>query len=67
MTDQLAKYIEPADAGEYVSSAVQTFLGDPPDTDFQRGFLTALLVSRKRRWGIEWTCRLMPKPDLRTL
>jgi hypothetical protein len=29
---------------EYVTRAVQTFLADAPDTDFQRGFLAALLV-----------------------
>src|SRR5262245_37973021 len=32
---------------EYVTSAVQMFLVDPPDTDFQYGFLAALLVVAK--------------------
>ena len=32
---------------EYVTSAVQKFVGDPPWTDYQWGFLSALLVVAK--------------------
>jgi hypothetical protein len=32
---------------EYVTGAVRTFLVDPPDTDSQWGFLSALLVVAK--------------------
>ena len=31
-------------AEEYVRSSVHTFLSDPPDSEFQAGFLGALLV-----------------------
>jgi len=38
---------------EYVTSAVQTFLVDPPDTDSQWGFLSALLVVAKEALGLD--------------
>ena len=38
------RHIKPANVEEYVTSSVQTFLGDPPDSDYQRGFLGAMLV-----------------------
>jgi hypothetical protein len=40
---------------EYVTSSVQSFLGDPPDTNFQRGFLSAMLVVAEEHWGCGWT------------
>ena len=30
---------KPTSVEEYVTSSTQTFLGDPPDSDYQRGFL----------------------------
>jgi hypothetical protein len=36
----------------YVTSAVRTFLVDPPDTDSQWGFLSALLVVAKEALGM---------------
>lgn len=27
---------------EYLTSSIGTFVGDPPDSDFQRGYLAAL-------------------------
>jgi hypothetical protein len=38
---------------EYVTSAVQMFLVDPPDTDSQWGFLSALLVVAKEALGLD--------------
>jgi hypothetical protein len=37
---------------EYVTKAVRVFLIDPPDTDFQCGFLAALLVLAKEAVGL---------------
>ena len=37
---------------EYVTEAVQMFLLAPPDTDFQCGFLAALLVVAKEALGL---------------
>jgi len=37
---------------EYVMSAVRTFLVDPPHTDSQWGFLSALLVVAKEALGM---------------
>lgn len=31
-------------ASRYIERAFAGFLGDPPDSDYQRGFLTALLT-----------------------
>jgi hypothetical protein len=31
-------------ATRYVANALLSYLGDPPDSDYQRGFLGALLV-----------------------
>lgn len=31
-------------ASRYLEQALMGFLGDPPDSDFQRGFLSALLI-----------------------
>ena len=36
----------------YIRSSVQTFLVDPPDSEFQRGFLSALLVVAKEALGL---------------
>lgn len=41
------RHIKPANVEEYVTSSVQTFLGDPPDSDYQRGFLGAMLIVAK--------------------
>jgi hypothetical protein len=46
MTDQVE---------EYVTSAVSGMVANPPDTDFQCGFLARYLLSRRRRWGCTWT------------
>jgi hypothetical protein len=37
---------------EYVTSAIRRFLIDPPDTDSQWGFLSALLVVAKESLGL---------------
>ena len=36
--------LNPANVAEYIASAVQGFVSDPPDTDSQWGYLSALLV-----------------------
>ena len=46
MTDHVRTSVE-----DYVSSSVKSFLGDPPDSDFQCGFLSALLVIAKEALG----------------
>jgi hypothetical protein len=40
---------------EYVTRSVQMFLVDPPDTDYQCGFLAALLVLAKEALGLRMT------------
>jgi hypothetical protein len=51
MSDHVEKYLKPANIEEYVRSAVQGFVGDPPDTDAQWGYLSALLVVGKEALG----------------
>jgi len=36
---------------KYVRSSVETFLADPPDSEFQAGFLSALLAIAKEALG----------------
>ena len=38
---------------EYVTNSVQTFLGDPPDNEYQRGFLGALLIVAEEALGLQ--------------
>ena len=35
----------------YVMSSIEQYLGDPPDTDFQRGYLAALLTVYEEGMG----------------
>jgi hypothetical protein len=51
MSGHVEKYAKPANVEEYVRSAVQGFLGDPPDTDSQWGYLSALLAVAKEALG----------------
>jgi len=51
MSDHVEKYSKPANVEEYVSSAIQGFLNDPPDTDSQWGYLSALLAVAKEALG----------------
>jgi hypothetical protein len=51
MSDHV-EYLKPANVGEYVRNAVQGFVGDPPDTDSQWGYLSALLVVAKEALGM---------------
>lgn len=37
--------------GPYVSSAIDGFLNDPPDSPFQRGYLAALVAIYKEALG----------------
>ena len=41
-----AKRIEP-----FIMRAIEGFLSDPPDSEFQRGYLAALVVSYKEGLG----------------
>jgi hypothetical protein len=52
MSGHVEKYAKPANVEEYVRSAVQGFLGDPPDTEFQRGYLASLLVLAEEALGL---------------
>ena len=51
MSDHVKKYARLAAVEEYVRSAVQGFVGDPPDTDSQWGYLSALLIVAKDALG----------------
>jgi hypothetical protein len=51
MSVHLEKYAKPPNVEEYVRSAVQGFLADPPETDSQWGYLSALLVVAKEALG----------------
>jgi len=52
MTKRTAEYLKPANVEEYVRRSVEGFLGDPPDTDFQRGFLASLLIVAEEALGL---------------
>ena len=60
MSDHVEKYVKPANVEEYVTSSVQTFLGDLPDSDWQRGFLGAMLVIAEEALGLR-----MDKPPFK--
>jgi len=51
MTKRTAEYGRAPNVEEYVRSAIQGFVGDPPDTDSQWGYLSALLVVGKEGLG----------------
>ena len=48
MSGHVEKYAKPANVEEYVRSAIQ---GDPPNTDSQWGYLSALLAVAKEALG----------------
>jgi hypothetical protein len=50
MSDHIKKY-SPAYVDEYVRSAVHGFVGDPPDSNYQSGYLAALLVIAQEALG----------------
>ena len=50
MSDHVEKY-SAAYVDEYVRSAVQGFVGDPPDSNYQSGYLAALLVVAQEALG----------------
>lgn len=39
---------------DYMSAALRLFVVDPPDTDFQRGYLEGLKVFANEAMGIKW-------------
>jgi hypothetical protein len=45
-------FVMPITVEEYVKGSVEAFLNDPPDTDYQRGFLAAMLVLAKEALGL---------------
>ena len=49
MSNNVKECVMPVE--EYIRSAVQGFVGDPPDTDSQWGYLSALLVVAKESLG----------------
>lgn len=38
-------------AEQYIEQAIAAFMRDPPDTDFQRGYLEALLVVQREAFN----------------
>jgi hypothetical protein len=52
MRKRSAEYVRPANVEEYARSSVEAFLGDPPDTDFQRGYLASLLIVAEEALGL---------------
>ena len=42
---------------KYVKASVQSFLVDPPDTDSQWGFLSAMLIVAKEALGLRMDMR----------
>ena len=51
MSDHVREHAKLGNIEEYVRSAVQGFVNDPPDTDPQWGYLSALLVVAKDALG----------------
>ena len=51
MPHHVVKYAKPTNVEEYIRGAVQGFVGDPPDSDSQWGYLGALLVVAKEALG----------------
>jgi hypothetical protein len=51
MSDHVKGHAELGNVEEYVRSAIQGFVTDPPDTDSQWGYLSALLVVAKDALG----------------
>jgi hypothetical protein len=47
MSEHVEKCAKPENAEEYVRSSVASFLSDPPDSEYQRGFLGAMLIVAK--------------------
>jgi hypothetical protein len=52
MTYQVNEYVEPNNVEEYVTRSVQSFLGDPADNEYQRGFLGAMLIFAEETLGL---------------
>ena len=44
--------VKPNSVAEYVTRSVQSFLGDPPDNEYQHGFLSAMLAIAKEALGM---------------
>jgi hypothetical protein len=51
MSDHLKECVVLANVEAYVRSAILGFVGDPPDTDSQWSYLSALLVVAKEALG----------------
>ena len=47
MSKEKSDNVSSTNVEEYVKRSLQTFLGDPPDTDAQWGYLSALLAVAK--------------------
>jgi hypothetical protein len=52
MTEQMNECDMPNTVEGYVTSSVQAFLRDPPDNDYQRGFLGAMLIVASEALGL---------------
>ena len=51
MSKEKSDNVSSTNVEEYVERSLQTFLGDPPDTDAQWGYLSALLAVAKEALG----------------
>lgn len=54
---------------DYMIAALRLFVVDPPDTDFQRGYMEALKVFANEAMGFKWDDPIMwgavePAPEL---
>lgn len=52
MAKQVKRHVKPNSLVEYVTRSVQSFLGDAPDNEYQRGFLSAMLAIAKEALGM---------------
>lgn len=55
---------------DYMRKALELFVADPPDSDFQRGYLEGLKVFANEAMGFRWDDPLLwgvepPAPDKR--
>jgi hypothetical protein len=62
MTKRIEEYVKPANVEGYVRSAVKGFVSDPPDSDFQRGYLAAMLIVAEQALGHRLDLPPTPKP-----
>lgn len=58
--------LNPTEAEEYILIAMYSFVGDPPDSDFQSGYLAALKAVATEGMGITLSPEVARIDTLRT-